>query len=275
MHDTLESDLKDQVLRVSAAFTRQAETYDNYEIDNENLARVRNEVYQHVLRFLKPTDKMLEINAGTGTDARYFAQKGYRVHATDVAAGMVEKIEGKARQYNLGTKLTAQQLSFTALHEAEGAPYQYCFSNIGGLNCIPDLAEFTSGLPAVLAPGGVVTLVVMPTICLWEWLAVLKGKFDVARRRFTRGGVTVSPKGVPYKIYYHRPGRAIAAFGPRFRLLKLQSLSLFAPPIDRSNFSKRWPRLYRFLVRLDNTLTHRFPFNRWGDFIIVSMQYAP
>ena len=38
---------------------------------------------------------ILELNAGTGTDAVWFAERGYRVHATDIAEGMQDKAEGE------------------------------------------------------------------------------------------------------------------------------------------------------------------------------------
>ena len=275
MQNTAEKSIKDQIDSASQAFTRQAPVYDDYEVDNENLKRVRNEIYKHVLRFIRPTDKILEINAGTGTDAVFFAQNGYRIHATDVAAGMVEVIKEKAKAKGLEEKLTTQQLSFTELSPAVEKPYAYCFSNIGGLNCIPDLTQFTEQLPLALPPGGVVTIVIMPRLCPWEWLELFRGRAKVAFRRLQKGGAVVSPKGIPYHIYYFSPSNVIKAFAPKFRLLKLQSLSLFAPPMDRKQFPKRHPQLYKFFVALDNLFTHRFPFNRLGDFLIFSFRYEP
>ena len=275
MDSTTRAELDDQISNVAEAFTRQSAVYDEYEVDNENLSRLRNEIYQHVLRLIHPDDKILEINAGTGTDAVFFAQKGFRIHATDLSKGMLEKLEDKIKRHGLGEKLTMQQLSFTQLDRVEGPPYQYCFSNIGGLNCIPDLAEFTRHLPRVLSPGAITTIVVMSPICPWEWLEVFRGNVRGATRRWQKGGAVVSPKGVPYRLYYFTPGHVISSFGPRFRLVNLQSLSLFAPPMDRKQFSKRRPGLYKALVALDEMLTHRYPFNRIGDFLIFSFVYEP
>jgi methylase of polypeptide subunit release factors len=85
----------------------------------------------------RSSGSILELNAGTGSDAAYFADKGFLVHATDVADGMVNAIKEKAAR--LPERLTVQQLSFTELESVEGAPFDLVFSNFGGLNCIPDL----------------------------------------------------------------------------------------------------------------------------------------
>jgi hypothetical protein len=126
----------------------------------------------------------------------------------------------------------------------------------------------------VLSPGGVVTMVIMSPVCPWEWLELLRGDFRTATRRLHRDGVAANTKDVSYKLYYHTPGQVRAAFGPRFRQIKLQSLSLFGPPIDRKQFSSRRPKLYKTLIRLDSLLTHRYPFNHWGDFFVLSLRYA-
>ena len=267
--------LDKQIANVAEAFSRQSEVYDEYEVENENLKRVRDEIYKHFLMLRKPGDKILEVNAGTGTDAIYFARQGFRIHATDVAEGMVQEVEKKASQMSLKAKITTQVASFTDLAPVTGSPYQACFSNIGGLNCIPDLKAFVTQLRLVLDPGAVVTIVVMPRYCPWEWLEVFRGRFGVAARRLNQAGAVVSPKRVPYRIYYHNARHVISSFRPKFRLIKQQSLSLFAPPMDRKQFSKRHPRFYRLLVSLDNLLSKVYPFNQLGDFIIYSYRYEP
>jgi hypothetical protein len=143
------------------------------------------------------------------------------------------------------------------------------------LNCIPDLRVFAEQLPHALSAGAVVTMVIMPPLCPWEWLEVFRGRLGVAFRRWKRGGAVVSPKGIPYRIYYHSPRHVKAALKGKFRLVKQQSISLFSPPMDRKQFSKRHSTLYRILVSLDNRLSSVFPFNQLGDFIVYSFRYEP
>lgn len=264
----------DHFERVAEAFSRKAAEYDAFGDNHINLARMRRKVYDHVLRFLRPTDRILELNAGTGLDAAFFARQGYAVHAIDIAPGMLDHLADKIAQQHLHDRLTYQALSFTALDRVEGGPYQYLFSDFGGLNCIPDLSAVAHHLPKVLSPGGRLTWVIMPPVCPWEMAMIVKGKFGIATRRLRRGGTLAHVEGVRFMTYYFTPLRVRRALGPNFRLLCLEGLSVFTPPADRMDFPRRFPRLYRALVNIDDALAPRAPFNHWGDFFILTAQAA-
>ncbi|MCL4393415.1 MAG: class I SAM-dependent methyltransferase [Chloroflexi bacterium] len=259
---------------IAEAFTRKALPYDEFAQDNPNLTRMRQIVYDHTLRFLSPGGRILEINAGTGTDAVFFAQKGFRVHATDVSPGMVARIQGKIRQYELGSRLTAEQLSFTELGLLQDR-FDCVFSNFGGLNCVPDLASVARGIAHILNPGGIVSCVVMPPVCLWELLAAAKGDLRVATRRFSGRGTMANVEGVHFRTYYYTPHQVLDAFGARFEALRIQGLSVLGPPADHKSFSERFPRLYRMLTALDRRIADWPPFFGWGDFFVVTLSYAP
>src|SRR5690606_26147913 len=101
-------------------------------------------------RFLKPGSRILEINAGTGIDALYFASKGHHVHATDLSDGMIAQIKRKAAFPEAQGRFTYQQLSFEALDQTTETGFDYVFSNFGGLNCTDDLRKVTRHLPPLL-----------------------------------------------------------------------------------------------------------------------------
>jgi hypothetical protein len=185
----------------------------------------------------------------------FFARQGYTVHAIDIAPGMLDHLAGKVERQHLHDRLTYQALSFTELDRVEGGPYQYVFSDFGGLNCIPDLTTVTQHLSKALAPGGKLTLVIMPPICPWEMALLLKGKFRIATRRVRRGGTLAHVEGVRFTTYYFTPRQVLIALGPDFRLLSLEGLSVFTPPADRQDFPARFPRLYRALVKIDDALS--------------------
>jgi ubiquinone/menaquinone biosynthesis C-methylase UbiE len=264
----------DHTDRVALAFSRKADEYDAFGDDHINLARMRRKVYDHVLRFLQPADRLLELNAGTGIDAAFFARRGQSVHAIDIAPGMLDHLAAKIDQQHLSDRLTVQPLSFTELDRVEGAPFDYIFSNFGGLNCIADLTQVTRYLSQVLRPGGIITWVIMPPFCPWEMVLLLKGQFKVATRRWSRRGATAHVEGVRFTTTYFTPHQVLTALGPNFRLLRLEGLSVFAPPADRVEFPRRFPRLYRALTRMDDTLAPLAPFSRWGDFFILTAQAA-
>ena len=267
------STVNDHSERVALAFSRKADEYDAFGDDHINLARMRRKVYNHVLRFLRPADRLLELNAGTGIDAAYFARRGQRVHAIDIAPGMIDHLAAKIDQ-QLPDRLTVQTLSFTELDQVAGAPFDYTLSNFGGLNCVADLTLVTQHLPQVLRPGSILTWVIMPPICPWEIALLLKGRFTVATRRW-RHGTVAHVEGVRFTTTYFTPQQVLTALGPNFLLLRLEGLSVFAPPADRVDFPRRFPHFYRALVNLDEVLATRAPFNHWGDFFILTAQAAP
>jgi ubiquinone/menaquinone biosynthesis C-methylase UbiE len=259
---------------IAEAFSLTAEKYDRFAVDHPNLTRIRSKVYAHLSRYVRSGERILELNAGTGTDAAYLAGQGYHIHATDIAPGMLERIQAKAEAQNLGERLTVQACSFTELEKIEGKPYDAVFSDLGGLNCIPDLRLVIRQLPGLLRPGGIVTWVLMPPICLWELAMAFTGDFKFAFRRLSPKGTWSHLEGKHFMIYYFTPRQVISAFRPQFAPLAIEGLSVFAPPAESKNLAKNHPRIYDLLCGLDDRLAHRVPFRAWGDFFIISFRYT-
>ena len=258
---------------IAEAFSRTAEKYDSFAVDHPHLTRMRNKVYSHVARYVPPGARILELNAGTGTDAVQLAQRGYFVHATDIAPGMLNRLPDKVNQLGLQERVTMETRSFLALEDVQGTPFDAIFSDLGGLNCIPDLTPVIQQLPNILKPGGIVTWVLMPHICLWEMAEVFRGNFSLALRRLSRGKVRANLEGLNFDVYYFSPRQVIRWFGKDFELLALEGLSVITPSAESKNFAKWYPRLYRALCWLDDKLSSHWPWNGWGDFYILTMRY--
>ena len=260
---------------VDIGFSRKAEVYDAYCENHPVIRWAREVVRREVIRHLKVGDSILELNAGTGMDAAYFVQQGYRVHATDIASGMISAIQGKIKISNAADRFTVQQLSFAELEQVAGGRYDLIFSNFGGLNCIPDLRVVTKLLNRLLKSGGRVVWVIMPPVCPWELAQILRGQFRVATRRLKRRGVLANVEDADVMTWYHAPKKVIEAFEPKFQLVQRQSLSLFCPPSYMDKFPHRFPRLTRFLLQLDGQFGRNAPFHNWGDFVAYTFRYGP
>src|SRR6187551_976202 len=113
---------------VNRAFSKQSVTYDADDTQNLILKDMRNQVYDHVSKFLKPKSHILELNAGTGIDALHFVQQGHRVHATDLSSGMVSHIEEKIKIHRLENSFSCQQLSYDQLHLIDENKFDFVFS---------------------------------------------------------------------------------------------------------------------------------------------------
>ncbi|RPI24590.1 MAG: class I SAM-dependent methyltransferase [Chloroflexota bacterium] len=264
--------MKDSFSVIADAFSRTGEKYDAFAQDHPHLDRLRNKVYAHLERFIPEGERILELNAGTGIDAVELARRGYYVHATDIAPGMLDRARDKVQRLGLEMRVTLQECSFTRLDQIQGAPYEAVFSNRGGLNCIPDLRPVIRQLAGVLVPGGLVTWVLMPRVCLWEMAEVLRGHPRLAVRRLSKNGTRTHLEGRYFTTYYFTPGQVVSWFGPGYECLAIEGLSVLTPTAESKNFAKRRPRLYLALARLDDRRSLRSPWRGWGDFFIITFR---
>jgi ubiquinone/menaquinone biosynthesis C-methylase UbiE len=260
---------------IAEAFSRTAERYDAFGENHPHLTRLRGKVYSHLEGFLAPQSRILELNAGSGVDAVHLAQQGHFIHAIDISAGMLDRLRGKVDRLGLGDQITIQECSFTELRKVQGGPYDAVFSDMGGLNCIPNPTFVIQSLPEVLRPGGLVTWVLMPPVCLWELAEIFRLHPQLAVRRFSPNGTLSHLEGLHFKVYYFSPREVLGWFGADYQFLRLEGLSVITPTTESKNLAKQFPRLYRALTWLDDRLAPHRPWSGWGDFYILSLRYLP
>lgn len=262
-----------QERQVNAAFSKQSPVFDRIDEENKLIVWMRQRIHKEVLSFIRKGDHMLELNCGTGIDALYFASQDIRVKATDFAPGMLEQLNRKIIAGNLQHLVTTQRCSFNNLEElGSEQQYDYVFSDFGGLNCTDRLDKVLDNIDGLLKPGGKLSLVIMPRICLWEMMMVFKGYFRTAFRRFRKGGTVAQVEGLPFKCYYYSPDYIINHLGAKYRLLGLKGLAVTVPPPYIEHFIEKHPKLFRRLEKWENKIWNKAPFNRWGDHYIITME---
>lgn len=263
-------DLDNQLRHVNKAFSNQSVIFDAKEISNKINSWMRGRTRRHVLEVLEPGSHILELNAGTGLDAAFFAGHGHSVHAIDIADGMVAKIQEKI---DSGVKnISAEKRSLTDLAPLQPASFDCIFSNFDGLNCVPDLKSVVSQFRRLLKPGGMVILVVLPKICPWEILSILKGNVKVASRRLKRNGAYTHLEGEYFTTWYYNPSQLISYFGDDYSFVRLQGLGSIVPPAYKVEFPEKYPKLFSMLCRMEERIGHRWPFNRMADHYILTMK---
>src|SRR5665213_4207122 len=89
-------DLNEQ--RAAAAFTKQSRVFDSLFADNSIIQYKRKRVRDKLEEYLLPSSHILELNSGTGEDAIWLAEKGHRVHATDLSTGTVSYTHLRAHE---------------------------------------------------------------------------------------------------------------------------------------------------------------------------------
>ncbi len=258
----------------SAAFTKQSEIFDQLYSGNTIIKYKRERVREHIQLYLAPQSRILELNAGTGEDAVYFGSQSHKVHATDLSEGMLKELKKKINEKHLEENISTEQCSFTDLENLKDkGPYNYIFSNFAGLNCTDKLDDVLRSLKPLLEPHGYLTMVILPPFCLWETLLLFKGKFKTAFRRFNGGkGVEAHIEGVFFKCWYYKPSFVIENLKNDFDFVHLEGLCTIVPPSYIENFAEKYPRMFKFLVRLEKKLKTRWPWKYIGDYYIITFR---
>jgi ubiquinone/menaquinone biosynthesis C-methylase UbiE len=256
------------------AFNKQAGVFDALYGPDLIVQYKRKRVREHVSRFLQPQSHILELNAGTGEDATWFASQGHRVHATDIAENMLAILEKKSREQGLAQNITTELCSFTDLDNLRNrGPYDYIFSNFAGLNCTNKLNKVLAAFSSLLKPGGYATLVILPPFCLWEFLLLFKGKFRTAFRRFSgKKGTKAHIEGEYFRCWYYSPSYIRRHLQNSFEQSALEGLCTFVPPSYIEKFAEKHPRWFSRLVKWEEKRKRKWPWRNWGDYYIISLR---
>jgi len=254
------------------AFSKQSGIFDELYAGNTIVSYKRERVRTHVLQYLKKAGTMLELNSGTGDDALFFAQHGHHVHATDISQGMQHQLKKKVSDNNLEHLISNELCSYTRLHRLKDkGPYDHIFSNFAGLNCTGELDKVLASFSQLLKENGVVTLVILPQVCLWEILLIFKGKFKTAFRRFfSKNGRKAHLEGTYFNCWYYNPSYVISRMKDSFDLLSLEGLCTLVPPSYLEGFAEKHPAVYQTLQKAENKLRYSWPFSVTGDYYIIS-----
>jgi len=261
-----------QEQKVSAAFSQQSAVFDDIYDHNAITLYMRNRGRAEAFNYLRPGDKILELNCGTGIDTVFFAKKGFKIVATDNAEGMVAQTTNKIMTADLDGRASCLRCSFNDLSALGGEKFDYLFSNFSGLNCAPDLGSVLNEADSVLKPGGYFTFVVMPKICPWELIMLLRGRTKLALRRLGKAPARAHIEGVLFDCYYYNPSYVTRHLKGRYTLCALTGLASIVPPPSLDYFPVKYPRLLKTLMKWEDRICSIFPFNRWCDQYVITMR---
>jgi SAM-dependent methyltransferase len=238
---------------------------------------MRGIVHEVYLGNFKAGDELLELNAGTGTDALFLASRGIKVLATDISDKMVGIIKEKI--IHLGRSKTAENItgtevcSFDEINSINKNNFNGIISNFGGLNCIDDFNKLSIDLSQKLKSGGIFIAVVMNSLCPWE-IFYYSTRFDFKNvfRRTKPEGVDAALGNEKVRTYYFTPSQFSGYFEKQFKVKKIYTLGLFTPPPFLIGIYNRFKPLVKLFMKTDETLKGIFPLNRVGDHFIIIMQ---
>jgi ubiquinone/menaquinone biosynthesis C-methylase UbiE len=258
----------------AAAFSKQAPLFDELYAGDIIIQYKRKRVRDHVLQYLPSGSNILELNAGTGDDAIFFARQGHTVHATDISAVMQNMLTEKVKLHDLKGSISHELRSYTDLKNLfNRGPYDAIFSNFAGLNCTDELPKVLQSFNNLLKPRGFVTLVILPKFCLWEFLLLFKGKFRTAFRRFSgRKGSKAHIEGEFFRCWYYNPSFIKQNLKDSFNLLGVEGLCTFVPPSYMEKFAEKHPRAYKGLKKREDKWKSKWPWRNIGDYYIITLQ---
>ncbi len=264
----------DPLTDTQLAFDSVAADYDGPTGNNALIQQLRAQTMAAVVRRAPAGGRLLDLGCGTGLDAEYLARRGYLVTAIDWSPEMVRRTQERATAAGLEGRLEARHLGIQQLAGLPAATFDAAYSDLGPLNCVPDLEAAARALAQVLRPGGCLIASVIGRLCPWELaLFALKGDWTRARLRFGRGPVPVPLNGHTVWTRYLSPGEFAAMFRlAGFQLLEQRGLGLFLPPPYMDAFAARHPRLVGFLAQVEYAAGGWPVLRGWGDHFLVVLQ---
>jgi SAM-dependent methyltransferase len=257
-----------------AAFDAIAPIFDRSFGAWQSVAAQRRAVRQALLREFPKYGHILELGGGTGEDAAFLANAGYRVLLTDPSPTMVALAKDKLSPFGSRTAVaTGEELEdFAAQYLSTGRSlFDGAFSNFAPLNCVLDLGPVARGLAQLLKPGAPAMLVLYGTFCPGEMLTeVLHKRPDQALRRCQRGPLPARLAKRDFLIVFHRRAELKRAFAPWFVLEKQLGIGVTVPPCAAEPWISHQQRLLGVMETFDRVISR--PLALFGDHVLYQFR---
>ena len=241
------------LLETREAFDSVAAEYDGDRGNNLLIQDMRHEMWRWLDATFPSNCRLIDVGCGTGLDAIRMAQRGHKVTATDWSPAMVRRTEERAAAAQLTPQVTAVAVGGQEFSRLENSrTYDGAYSNLGPLNCVPELDEFARQCARLLKPDGALVFTVIGRICPWEIVHYARqGRWSRIKVRFARQAICVGLNKRKVWTHYYRPREFYRAFAPYFALDHYRALCLFAPPPYLTSIRERHIRSYERLWQLD------------------------
>jgi ubiquinone/menaquinone biosynthesis C-methylase UbiE len=263
-----------QLHETREAFDSVAADYDGERGNNALIQDMRREMWRWLDSTFAPGSRLLDLGCGTGLDAVRMAQRGHCVTATDWSPAMVRRTQERAEREQLNARVRAVNVGTHELARLEDdVSFDGAYSDLGALNCVPDLAAVSRECARLLKPGGALVFSVIGRACPWEiWHYLLRGRWARVMVRYSSGLVPVSLNQHIVWTRYYGPREFYRQFQAHFRLMHYRGLCVFAPPPYLTWVREQHPRWYQYLWRMDRR-TAGWPLLRaLGDHFLMVMR---
>jgi SAM-dependent methyltransferase len=264
----------DALLQTRGAFDRVAPTYDRSNAGNQTLCDMRERTLRLLERHAPAGAHVLDLGCGPGTDDEYLAKRGYRVTAIDWSPAMVQEARDLVQRTGVGHRVDLHHVGIHQLDRLAASRFDAALSNLGPLNCVPNLPDAARLIGARLRPGGVLVASVIGRVCPWELaLYASRGNWKRALVRFAQDPVAVPLAGGTVWTRYYTPAdfeRAFVEAG--FTRVSLRTLGLLVPPPYMQAFADRHRGIVGRLQHLEDVVAAWPGFRAWGDHFLIALK---
>ncbi|MBV9355007.1 MAG: methyltransferase domain-containing protein [Chloroflexi bacterium] len=254
--------MDDRLRLLARAHDELAPGYDASLAENPVASWMRHQLWGHYAHVFPRTGRLLDIAAGTGADALFLAERGARVVALDVSAGMLAELERRARRRGVAVETRVAAAEHLDTLSLEPESFDGALTAFAGLNTIADLPRLSTNLARLLKPRARLVVHALNAFCLWETLhLILRGDRPRPRVGRTRiGGELVHYRFYqPYQLWH-------AALAPQFALRQVYAMSVLVPPA----WTRRTGRLTPLVLGLDGLVGRALP--TAGDFFVLDLE---
>ena len=263
-----------QLRETRDAFDSVAADYDGPRGNNDLIQDMRSEMWRWLDATFAPGSRLIDIGCGTGLDAIRMARLGHQVTATDWSPQMALRTSDRAIREHLTDRVRVVPAGAHELDrlDAQGT-YDGAYSNLGPLNCVPDLGGVARECARLVKPGGALVFTVIGRICPWEIVHYLRRRqWARVKVRFARDFVPVSMNKRTIWTRYYGPREFYSAFEHQFTLSHYRGVCVFAPPPYLTGIRDRHPRSYGRLWRLDRRISGWPLLRGTGDHFLMVMR---
>jgi SAM-dependent methyltransferase len=256
------------------AFDSVAADYDGPRGNNDQIQEMRRDMWRSLDAAFPGPSRLIDLGCGTGLDAVRMAKRGHVVTAMDWSGAMVQRTRERAQSEHVQDWIEPVALGAHELRHLNGAGrYDGVYSNLGPLNCVPDLGDVSQECARLLRPDGVLVFTVIGRYCPWEIAHYLRlRRWARATVRFHRQVVPISMNEHTIWARYFGPREFYRAFRQNFRLEHHRGLCLFSPPPYLTWVREHHPVWHERLQRLDRRVSHWPLLRAMGDHFLIVMK---
>jgi ubiquinone/menaquinone biosynthesis C-methylase UbiE len=256
------------------AFDSVAADYDGPRGNNALIQDMRDEMWRWLDATFSPGSRLIDIGCGTGLDAIRMARLGHHVTATDWSPQMVDRTRDRADREQLTDRVRALSVGAHELSRLdENGIYDGAYSDLGPLNCVPDLGDVARECARLMKPRGALVFTVIGRVCPWEVVHYARRRqWGRVKVRYARDFVPVGMNKRTIWTHYYAPREFYRSFKPYFTLEHYRGVCVFAPPPYLEWVREKHPRAYERLWRLDRRAAGWPLLRGMGDHFLIVMR---